>query len=122
MSSYRTRVLPIEEWDRIKDLEISSLLPYARPEDVQIVVVEDGDAIVGCWGVFRITHVEGLWIDPAYRLKASVARRLLLMTKDVARAWRARWVMTGARDDTVRALLATYGALPLDMDAYVMKV
>lgn len=117
-----SRLLPREEWPKLADLQASTLLPYVPPDDAQMVVVEDGDRIVGVWAVLRITHLEGLWIHPDYRGRVSVARRLLVTTLAAARRWAPQWVMTGANDDCVRRMLDHVGAVKLPMDTYVMSV
>lgn len=117
-----SRVLPAGEWSKLAHTDFPAMLPYVTPEDVQIVVVEDADRIVGCWAVMRITHLEGLWIDPAYRGKASVGRRLLTETVRLARSWSARWVWTGAQTDDVRAMLAKVGGVRLPLDSYVVPL
>ena len=101
----RSRILPPEEWSRLNETDLHTVLPWVKPEDAQIVVVEDGDQIVGCWAVLRIVHLEGVWIAPAYRGRGAVARRLLAKTLETARTWAGAWAMTGADTDEVRGLI-----------------
>mgnify|MGYP001567898077 CR=1 FL=1 len=117
-----SRVLPQEEWHQVAHLDIGRFLPYATPAHTEIVVVEREGVIVGCWAVLRITHVEGLWIDPAYRGRVSVARRLFHATMAVARRWTDHWVMTGAQTPEIADLLRRYGATEIPMQTFVMPI
>ena len=94
-----TRILPPEEWGRLEGTELETVWPVLSPTDAQIVVVEDGPAIVGCWAVIRYVHVEGIWIAPAYRGRFAVGRRLWRAMGQVARAWGASAVWTAAVSD-----------------------
>lgn len=100
-----SRILPPAEWHRLAHTDLPKALPHLSADQMDVVVVEDGDRIVACWGVLRVTHLEGAWVDPAYRGKPSVARRLLLATMSVARRSAPRWVMTAAQTDDVRRLI-----------------
>lgn len=117
-----SRILPPAEWSKLHETQLPTILPHVEPDDAQIVVVEDGDRIVGSWAVLRITHLEGLWIHPEYRGRVSVARRLLISTLKVARQWAPKWVMTGSDQEPVRRMLERFGALKVPMDTYVMPV
>ena len=116
-----TRILEPTEWARVPT-DLASLLPHVVPSDAQVVVVEDEGRIVASWAVLRVVHLEGLWIDPAYRGRVSVARRLYEATLSAARRWTSGWAMTGATTDDVRALLTHAGAQHLPMDSYVMPL
>lgn len=120
-----TRELPAHEWSRLTETEIPAVLPYMDPRDVRIMVVEDGDRIVGAWAVLRVVQLEGVWIAPEYRTRVSVARRLLIGTLDLARqvAPLAQWVYTGADTPAVARLLTKHlGALKLPYDAYLVPI
>lgn len=117
-----TRTLPPAEWSRLTGDGWRAMLPHVRPDDVEIVVVEDDGRIVASWAVMRVVHLEGLWIDPDYRGRVGVARRLFVATLAAARRWTSGWAMTGAASDDVRAMLTKVGALPVPMDSYVMPI
>jgi hypothetical protein len=118
-----TRILPPDEWSRLAHTEAGPALAYLDPAESRIVVVEDSDRIVGCWAVLRLVHVEGLWIDPAYRKGSSVARRLFQATWRIVRAWAPRWVMTAAVTDDVKALLREHvGAVAIPGEMFVVAV
>lgn len=118
-----TRILPPEEWVRLAETDIPSILPYTRAEDVQIVVVEDKDRIVGAWAVLRVVHLEGVWIAPEYRKRGTVAARLLAATMKVARQWAGRWAMTAAETDDIRRLIEKHlGGVRVPGDIYVVPM
>jgi GNAT superfamily N-acetyltransferase len=113
----RARVLPVEEWSRLDGTELEPLLHRwcAMPGgvDVDVVVVERDGRIVGRWLRLTMHHVEGLWIDPEFRGRSGIARRLWAAMKDVCRGRGADTVLTGAQTDDVRRLLEHAGADPL---------
>ena len=100
----------------------AQVLRHVKPDDTQIVVVEQHGQIIGCWGVMRVVHLEGLWIDPAFRGRVSVARRLYQATLAVARKFTTGWAMTGAQTDDVRRMLTRIGAEQIPMDVFVMPL
>lgn len=75
---YRARVLPGDEWAaRAGELaHYTAGLP--DPEFSILVVVEDtAGRIVASWLAMNTVHLEGLYVDPAHRHTAPVARELL---------------------------------------------
>lgn len=116
-----TRILDATEWARVPT-DLQAVLPHVVPSDAQVLVVEDEGRIVASWAVLRVVHLEGLWIDPAYRGRVSVARQLYTATVEAARRWTSGWAMTGADSDAVRGLLETAGAQRLTMDTYVLPL
>ena len=125
----RARILPPEEWVRIKDTELSMLLPYVPKEHVAIVVVEDdAGEIVARWCVFQATHFEGIWIDPRYRGNAGVIRPLLRYAFALPVVRGERWAFSGAEtngdgvDRVVDHLLRRLGGRPVPMQLYAFPV
>lgn len=122
-TNYVTRLLPADEWHRLTETDFPQILPYLGPEDISIVVVEHDGQVVGCWGVMPMIHLEGVWIHPAYRTKASVARRLVAATWAHLRTLAPRWVMTAATTDAVRTLLTRHlGAQHVPGDSYAIPM
>jgi ribosomal protein S18 acetylase RimI-like enzyme len=118
-----TRVLPRAEYDRIAHLDVAGFLPYVAGDDVQIVVVEQDERIVGAWSVLRVVHFEGVWIDPAYRGRVGVARRLLTATMRAAQQWSSRFAFTGAATDDVRRLITKHlRGVHIPMDTYAVPI
>lgn len=117
-----TRLLPIEEWARLAQTDLALVLQHVRPEDARVVVVEDGDRIVACWSALRMPHLEGLWIDPAYRGRVGVARRLWTATLGQLTDWAHGYALTGANSPEMAAMLERAGAQKVPMDTYVLPV
>lgn len=110
-----TRILPPSEWSRLTGTELETLYPIL-PEGAQVVVVEeDGPSprIVGTWAIYKLVHVEGVWISPEHRGKAGVARRLIGKTFEVAKALGARAVNTAAVTPEVAEMLKALGGVEL---------
>jgi len=117
-----TRVLPVDEWPKVAHLDVATWLPYVAPEDARIIVVEDGDRIVGAWGVFRVVHCEGIWIDPAYR--RSVVHASLIDAATAAAAQWAPWAFTGAATAAIGRLIRRYlhgQRVPMETYAFGVK-
>lgn len=116
-----TRILPCTEYARLSGTELDTVWPHL-PERAQVLVVEDGDQIVGCWALYPLWHAEAIWISPAHRKVGRVARRLLQAMWDLARGVGAKTVITGAVDDSVRDLIGRLGGFKLPGDQYVLTV
>jgi hypothetical protein len=118
----RTRILPPEEWDRLKETELPPLLPYISPDNAAMVVVEDGDKVVASLAVLRATHLEGLWIDPERRGNAGVARALLRQATELVRVRGEQWALGGCADDRMRRLIGKLGGVQVPMELYALWV
>lgn len=106
-----SRLLPREEWKRLTGTELETILPFLdADQDAHVIVVEENDAVVGCWALVRIWHAEGLWIAANHRGKGSVARHLLRMLRRVGAALGVPGVMTASVSDDVTHMLKTYAA------------
>lgn len=113
------RVLPCEEWHRLARTELASVARDAP--GAEVVVVERDGAIVGCWALLLAWHVEGLWIAPADRGHASVARRLWRAMRALVATREASHVFTVADSKAVLALLDRVGAKRVPGDSYVFS-
>lgn len=120
-----TRVLPPSEWGRLAGRDIALLLPYMHPEDTDVVVVEKDGAIVACLGAFRMTHLEGVWIDPEH-VNAGVARSLLNTTLALAkgRTQSSVWVASGSdqMDGIAARLPDAERCLPMALERFVIPI
>jgi len=117
-----SRILPPEEWPRLQGTEAEAVWSTLDPDTARVLVVERDDAIIGCWVLVPILHAECLWIAPAERGHGSVARRLLRLMRDTARALGFRGVATSACSDQVRHLLARIQAVPLPGTHHVIPI
>lgn len=117
-----SRILPFDEWSKLAHTEAAAVYPYLDPARAHIVVVEQDGAIIGCHVLMDILHAECLWIDPAFRGRTSVARRLWTRVQATAKALGVRTMVTSACDDRVRGLLEHVGAVKLNGDHFVVSV
>ncbi len=115
-----SRVLPFEEWSKLAGTELADLATHPTRFQAHVLVVEAGDAIIGTWMVLPVWHVEGLWVHPDYRGKASVGRRLWTGMRRLVTALGGQAAMTAAIDPTVEAMLQTAHAQPLPGRAYLL--
>lgn len=119
----RTRILPPDEWERLNGTEAEALWPTLDTLHAQVLVVEDeAGAIIGCWTMMLVPHVECLWIHPDEKARVSVARRLWLGMRQIASDMGAHYVWTAAVSDPVRGLLDHAHARKLEGDHYVMPM
>lgn len=114
------RELPRSEWGRLTDEDREFLTAAGR--EVRVYVVEDGGKIVGCVKALRVTHLEGLRIDPDYRGNASLGRKLLRGAGQIAKTWPSRWVWAASASDCMTSVLKRLGARPLDLKSFVFKL
>ena len=82
--SLTTRTLPPHEWPRLAGTEAETVWPALHADHAEILVVEDGDRIVGTWVLMRMAHVECVWIAPEYRGSLGVVKRLLNGMRELA--------------------------------------
>lgn len=117
-----SRILPHGEWPKLAHTEASEVWRHLDPLKAWIIVVEKDGAIVGCHVLMSVLHAECLWIDPAFRGRPSVARRLWMAVQARAKALGAHTLVTGACDDKIRGLLAHVGATKLAGDQFVIPL
>ncbi len=117
-----TRVLPKEEWPRLRGTEAETVWPFLDAERASVIVVEDEGLIVGCHILMYVLHAECLWIHPDHRGKSSVARRLWGAVQRAAISCGVHALMTAACDDNVRGLLAHVGATQVPGEHFMVPV
>jgi ribosomal protein S18 acetylase RimI-like enzyme len=116
-----TLVLSCDEWAEI-------VKPYQAAAwacldaNAKILVIEDEGRVVGCAGLLPYLHVEGLWIDPAYRKRASVGRRLLQMLRGAADAMRTRSVVSMIGTPEMDRIARALGGQPLPLPVYDIPI
>lgn len=115
-----TRILPPGEWVKLNGTEAETIWPHLNPFLAQVMVVEDGDAIVGCWILMPVWHAECLWIAPAHRKIGSVARKLWRAMREAVLARGSKTVTTASMSEDVTKLLEKVGAAKIPGDHFVM--
>lgn len=115
------RILPREEWHRL-DQEAQDLFRSLNPEDVAVVVVEDGGAIVARLGVMRIPHLEGFWMAPEKAGNAGVTRALLRAAFAQAASWAKGWAYANATEDATMKTLERLGGTWIPMHTFMVPL
>lgn len=116
------RVLPRNEWPRLRNAGVPYFDHWLLPDQAEVVVVEDGPRIVARMYVMRLPHYEGAWVDPEYRGNLGVTRALLRESANQAKRWSHGVVLGGVVDDHMRDVMKRLGAERLDADFYVLPV
>lgn len=107
--SLSTRLLPRGDWDRLAGTELEPAVEMLRSIESDVLVVEDDGAIVGCWALCPVWHVEGVWIREDHRGHCGVARRLWRGMRDALASKGARSALTGAGSEAVARMLTKRG-------------
>jgi N-acetylglutamate synthase-like GNAT family acetyltransferase len=116
-----SRELPWQEWPKLAGTSFDDLWPrLPEMNGVRVLVVEDETgAIVGCWGLIRVWHAEGIWIAPQMRRHPSVGRRLLTGMRRLLKEAGLTTVWTGSLTADVDAMLERVGAYPIPGKAFI---
>lgn len=93
-SSYTVRVLPPDEWPRLAHIGHFAAVAPPSPDHTVILVIEKDGQILATWGAMDVVHLEGLWVDPAYRDHPALARKLLAGMEDLLREHNISTVFT----------------------------
>lgn len=116
------RVLPESEWHRLDEQgDIPPLFAALLPKHTEVIVVEDGDRIVGRMMVMRLTHLEGAWIQQEHR-NAGVVGSLLRQSIESSKEWSDKWVIGGAQDDRMRDILERLGGVKMPCEFYALGI
>jgi hypothetical protein len=118
-----SRILPTDEWGKLDGTELGEVVKAgAMPTRAEIVVVEDGGQIVGCWALMPYYHCEGIFVAESHRGKSSVQRKLWSGMMRLAKRHGATALLTGCIHDRVRRLLEHAGAVKLPGETYILPV
>jgi len=102
--------------------EAETVWPHLNPENTRVLVVEDGEEIVGAWLLLRTVHAECLWIAPSHRGVFGVAKRLLRGMRELAMAWGVDRVITGSVSPHVTDLIKRFGGKPMPCESFVLPL
>jgi GNAT superfamily N-acetyltransferase len=117
-----SRILPPDEWPTLVGTELETIWPVLDRERARVIVVEHDGAIVGAWAGYPLWHAEGVYVAPAHRGKAGVARRLLEGMTALALAEGYRSVVTASIAPAIDRLLERHGAVHLDGRHWALPV
>lgn len=121
MSDLQWRILPPDEWPRIRaELPHSPLATLARFEDLQgvVVVVEDGGAIVGHWPLILTWHAEPLYLHPDHQRIGPALRKLIEGLYTTMRDVGVSTALAVIEDPTVVAQATRLGFQPVPGSLY----
>jgi hypothetical protein len=89
------------------------MIEQVNPDALDVVVVEDGAEIVGCWGLITLAHVEGIWIRPDHQKRGVVLRKLWRAMRHLTTQRNIERVITGADTTDVAEILTAMHAQPM---------
>lgn len=119
---WETRILPPNEWHRLRvtnAMDVWSDLPHSSCA----VVVERNGEIIGSDLLVPVLHAECLWVHPEHRGKASVARRLWPAIRQAAREeFGVRSFAAVGVTKEVEGLLVHCHAKKLDGEHFIVPV
>ena len=117
-----SRILPPAEYPRLAGTLLEPIWPGLCPQ-ARVLVVEDGAELVGCVALVPIWHLDGVWIAPAHRQRASVGRRLLVAARAAVAAVGASEVWMMAMTPESRRLCERMGpSTVLDCDHLAVRI
>lgn len=100
-----SRILPIEEWDRLPEY-MDDVTMRLRPCQTRVCVVEDDAGnIIGRSMLYPTLYAEDTWIDPAYRKHPAVARHLWGLMHTAAADLGFEFMVSTVLSEDAKALL-----------------
>jgi len=103
--AYNTRVLPYDEWERVRHTEIGPALDALDPAKTKILVIEDDGEIIATWTEMIVIHCEGVWVKESHRNSAAVVRALFRGMRHLVQQEGAKVAWTTAITDTMSRML-----------------
>lgn len=118
-----TRLLPPNEWDKLKETPLSVMVGCADPERVRVLVVEDDEGhLLGCWSLTAVLHAEGVWVREEERKRGAVHRRLLHGMRELVAQLGADGVWTGADTEEIATLIQRLGGQPMPFASFFLPL
>ena len=117
----RSRILPREEWDRLEVTKLTPIFPDFRPEDTEVVVVEEDGEIIASAIVLRVVHLESLWISPK-KTNSMAGKHLWRGVVESAKKWAGPIAMAQTGVNKVCRILEKLGGVKLPADSYVVPL
>lgn len=116
-----TRLLPRDEWDRLRGTDLG-MASSQLPPNTRVMVVEDGSEMVGCLALLPLTHCEGLYIAPAHRKRGRVLRRLLQALGREAQALSVPIVFPASTSAPMTDLIMGLGGIEIPARFFALNV
>jgi hypothetical protein len=117
---YKTRLLPVEEWDKLKNTEAGPVYHLFDREHTNVMVVEKDSIVVGSWSLIPYYHAECVWIEESHRGNPAVVKRLVAGMKQMANLVGTSSVITTSLDYKTTKLLEHLEATRLPGEHYVI--
>jgi GNAT superfamily N-acetyltransferase len=119
--TYATRLLPPEEWKRLRALPFATNgLPDPQTTLVFVDETPEGE-IVGIWGVFLQPMLDGLWVHPDHR-HTIIAGQLLRTLKAFLQAHGVTTAFTIISDPSVMTLAHKAGFVRAPGDLWLLTL
>jgi hypothetical protein len=115
-----TRVLPREEWHRLGE-QRAAFYSSVNPEDVRVVVVEEGEEIVATMAVMRMTHLECFSMVPEKVGNAGVTRALLRGAFREAAEFAPHWCLANSDSERTNETLTRLGGEFLPVHTFMLR-
>lgn len=117
---YTTRILPPDEWDKLKGTEAGSVYQFFDTNLTNVMVIEKDDEIIASWCLMPYYHAECVWITEEHRGNPTVARRLVAGMKKMADEIGIHAVITTSTDKKVTELIEHFDAEKLPGEHFVI--
>ena len=112
-----SRVLPVDEWDRLDGTLLASVWRSLKPDHAEVIVVEQGGEIVACVALISMLHAECCEITGG----PGVARALWRGLRERVHAAGGQAVWAAAVEEPMQRLLTRHGA-PIPGDHCLLRV
>ena len=116
------RVLSPDEWGKLDATSIPQIGPTLKPENVRVIVVEDGEKIAGTMVVMRVVHFESLFLSPEYRGSPELVGRLWTEATRIAKDWTDTWVWAASDTDHMNDIIGRVGGVKLPVESFVIPI
>lgn len=118
----RTRVLPVEEWPRLMEVEPFQTYGLPNPQHWIVIVVEDDEGrIVAHTDLSDAVHWD-FHVTPEWRGNAGVFRALLEHGQEALQANAVAGAHTTIADPIVQAMAERFGFIPAPGKLYLYPV
>lgn len=108
LKKYNTRILPPEEWDKLKGTEADPAYLNFDPQYTNVIIVECSGIIVGCWCLFPVYHAECVWIREEHQGNPVVAGRLVKGMMQMAKEIGLKNLVTSSLSEEIDHLITSH--------------
>ncbi len=121
------RELSIAEWTALKTMPPFDVKATPNPAAARVMVAQDvfTGKLVAYWFVLTVVHVEPVWIDPSFRHKPTLVRKLWEGTMRMLRSIDVRLAFCTVNYDAPRenaSMAQRLGFKRLPTDLYVLEL